>query len=280
LERLLGTERRGELGRLVIPVTGQSGRLRDLAEAIGCEQIFNMPDDFGAGFGVLSSVGLLPAALLGLDCIRLLQGAVAMNEHFRAVNFDENVVLQYVAINHWLASKRGKTIRVMKVWSKALESLGLWYAQLLDRSISEHDLGMTHTLVNTADLRSRQHEHRHGGSDKVFHNLIVENDRCDHLFACDNDFNQDGSEDLAKKTITEIRNDVINATNHTLHEDGRPTIDIILPHIDTYYLGQLFQMLMIATVIEGRLLGVDPCQRPGPEQYGSNMSENLGRVAY
>jgi glucose-6-phosphate isomerase len=281
LERSLGAERRGERRRLVIPVTGESGRLRDLAEAIGCEQIFSMPEDNDGCFGVLSSVGLLPAALLGLDCIRFLEGAVAMNEHFRAVGFDENVVLQYVAINHWLASKRGKTIRVMHVCSKALESVGLWYAQLLARSINEHELGTTPlTLTNTEGLRRRQQRHQWGRNDKVFNNLIVECDRCDPLFMGDNDLNQGGLQNLAGKTITEVRNDVIRATNDALHEDGRPTTDIILPHIDTYYLGQLFQMLMIATAIEGRLLGIDPFRQPGREPYVGNMSENLGRVSY
>jgi glucose-6-phosphate isomerase len=59
----------------------------------------------------------------------------------------------------------------------------------------------------------------------------------------------------------------IRGTNDALHADGRPTTDIILPTIDTHVLGQLFQMLMIATVIEGRLLGINPYGQPGVEQY-------------
>ena len=281
LERSLGPDRRGDLRRLVIPVIGKSSRLHDLTEAIGCEQIFSVADTVGDCFGVLSSVGLLPAALLGLDCIRLLEGAVAMNEHFRAASFDENVVLQFVAINHWLAFKRGKTIRVMSAWSQALESVGLWYDQMLTGSIGQYDLGVTPlTLVNTRDLHSRQLQHQQGRSDKVFNNLIVENDRCDHLFIGDLDGVQDGLNDLAKKTMTEIRNAAIRGANDALHEHGRPTTDIILPHIDTYYLGQLFQMLMIATVIEARLLGIDPFAQPCLDHYKRNMSENLGRIAY
>jgi len=50
-----------------------------------------------------------------------------------------------------------------------------------------------------------------------------------------------------------------------------------LPQIDTHVLGQLFQMLMIATVIEGRLLGINPYGQPGVEQYKTNMNKNLGR---
>ncbi len=130
----------------------------------------------------LSSVGLMPAAMLGLDCIKLLEGAVAMNEHFKTAPFEENVVLQYVAVNHLLAQHRDKTIRVMSVWSKALESVGLWYDQLLAESNGKEGLGVTPlTTINTRDLHSRHQQHQQGRNDKVFNNVIVENYRSDHL---------------------------------------------------------------------------------------------------
>ena len=71
------------LRKLVVPVTGTTGKLRALAEQLGCESVFPVPEGVGGRFSVLSSVGLLPAALLGLNVVRLLQGAAAMNEHFR-----------------------------------------------------------------------------------------------------------------------------------------------------------------------------------------------------
>jgi glucose-6-phosphate isomerase len=63
-----------------------------------------------------------------------------------------------------------------------------------------------------------------------------------------------------------------------LRTDARPTTTITLPAIEPFYLGQLYQMLMIATVIEGRLLGVNPYGQPGVEKYKINMNKNLGRV--
>ncbi len=279
LECSLGADAAKELRRLVIPVTGDSGKLHDLATAIGCDEIFSVPEGVGGRFSVLSSVGLMPAALLGLDCMRLLEGAVAMNEHFINANFADNVVLQYVAVNHLLAIKRDKTIRVMSVWSKALESVGLWYDQLLAESNGKQGLGVTPlTTVNTRDLHSRHQQHQQGRNDKVFNNVIVENDRSDRLAVGKSDRNQDTLNDIADKTLPEIMNAAIQGTNDALHEDGRPTTDIILPHIDTHVLGQLFQMLMIATVIEGRLLGINPYGQPGVEQYKRNMNKYLGRV--
>lgn len=279
LESTLTDGNKDQVGRLVIPVTGESGKLYDLATEIGCKEIFSVPDGVGGRFSVLSSVGLMPAACLGLDCMQLLEGAVAMNEHFKNAPYAENVVLQYVAVNHLLSQHRGKTIRVMSVWSKALESVGLWYDQLLAESNGKQGLGVTPlTTVNTRDLHSRHQQHQQGRNDKVFNNLIVETYRCGHLAVGRSDRNQDTLNDIADKKLPEIMAAAIKGTNDALNQDGRPTTDIILPTINTHVLGQLFQMLMIATVIEGRLLGVNPYGQPGVEQYKKNMNKNLGRA--
>ncbi len=274
----LGDTAKDRLGRLVIPVTGSSGKLHDLATAIGCDEIFRVPSGVGGRFSVLSPVGLMPAAMLGLDCMKLLEGAVVMNEHFRNTKYSDNVVLQYVAVNHLLAEHRGKSIRVMSVWSKALESVGFWYDQLLAESNGKRGLGVTPlTTVNTRDLHSRQQQHQQGANDKVFNNVIVRSCRSDPLVVGVSERNEDALNDIADKTLPEIMDAAIRGTNDALHADGRPTTDIILPQIDTYFLGQLFQMLMIATVIEGRLLGINPYGQPGVEQYKKSMNNNLGR---
>lgn len=278
LECSLGADAEKWLSRLVVPVTGKSGKLQDLAKELGCSEIFNVPDGVGGRFSVLSAVGLMPAAFLGLDCMQLLEGAVAMNEHFKTAPVSENIVLQYVAVNHLLHVHRQKTIRVMSVWSKALESVGLWYDQLLAESNGKDGLGVTPlTTVNTRDLHSRHQQHQQGRNDKVFNNIVVENYRSDHLGVGNSGRNQDTLNDIADKTLPEIMSAAIKGTNDALREDGRPTTNLILPSISTHTLGQLFQMLMIATVIEGRLLGVNPYGQPGVEQYKRNMNKNLGR---
>ncbi|QDV65007.1 glucose-6-phosphate isomerase [Crateriforma conspicua] len=279
LESELGEQAKDWLGKLVVPVTGEGGKLFNLAQEIGCEEVFSVPDGVGGRFSVLSPVGLVPAAFLGLDCMKLLEGAVAMNEHFKTADYADNVVLQYVAVNHLLAQHRGKSIRVMSVWTKALESLGLWYDQLLAESNGKDGKGVTPlTTVNTRDLHSRHQQHQQGANDKVFNNVIVQSVRTDALAVGHSERNQDGMNDIAEKTLPEIMSAAIKGTNDALHADGRPTTDIILPKIDTHVLGQLFQMLMIATVIEGRLLGINPYGQPGVEQYKKNMNKNLGRA--
>ena len=278
LENQMGGDAKKWLPELVVPVTGTSGKLFDLAKQIGCGEIFEVPEGVGGRFSILSSVGLMPAAILGLDCMQLLRGAVAMTEHFQTAPFEENVVLQFVAVNHLLEKHRGATVRVLSVWSKALESVGLWYDQLLAESLGKASLGATPlTTVNTRDLHSRHQQHQQGRTDKVFNNIIVRDPRMDAMKVGRSDRNQDGLNDIAERTMPELMQAAIKGTNDALHEDGRPSTDIVLPQIHVHVLGQLFQMLMLATVVEGRLLGINPYGQPGVEQYKRNMNRNLGR---
>ena len=88
-------------------------------------------------------------------------------------------------------------------------------------------------------------------------------------------YNQDGLNDLADKTLIDIMHAALLGTNQAYREDGRATTDLILPRSDETSLGQLFQMLMLATVVEGRLIGTNPYGQPGVEAYKKNMNALL-----
>jgi glucose-6-phosphate isomerase len=277
LERSTGGDR-AKLIELLVPVTGIGGKLHKMASDLGATDVYPVPDGVGGRFSVLSAVGLVPAALLGVNVIELLQGASAMTEHFATASPEENIVLQYVATNHLLEKKRGVRIRVMSVWSKALESLGLWYDQLAAESLGKDLIGFTPlTTVNTRDLHSRHQQHQQGSRDKVFNNIIVDEVRFDHLAIGKRSSDADSLNDIAEKTLPEIMAAAIEGTNQALQEDGRPYTNLFLPRVDELHMGQLFQMLMLATVVEGRLMGINPYGQPGVESYKKNMNRLLGR---
>ena len=267
------------LQRLIVPVTGKHGKLYDLSKALGKQddELFEVPDGVGGRFSILSAVGLLPAAILGIDVVRLLEGAAAMNQHFRAADPSKNMVLQYVGVcNVW--EQQGATTRVLQVWSKALEAVGLWYDQLLAESLGKQGRGATPlTAVNTRDLHSRAQQHQEGSRDKLYHNVIVDQWRTDPIAIGKSELDQDKLNDLAEKTLPDIMSAAIAGTNQAYRDDGRPTANIHLPQVDAYTLGQLFQMLMLATVVEGRLIGINPYGQPGVELYKRNMNRLLGR---
>lgn len=265
-----------ELGKYVVPVTGTSGKLFDLATALGCTERFPVPDGVGGRFSVLSAVGLLPAAVMGLDIEALLTGAAEMNEHFETAAFDENIVLQYVAAAHAMEEKHGADIRILSTWGKRLEAVGLWYDQLLAESLGKEERGaMPLTIVNTRDLHSRGQQHQEGKRDKYITNLIVEEGKREPLSIGQSDNNQDGLNELSGKTLPDVLSAAIAGTNQAYREDNRPTADLVLPNLDEQHLGQLLQMLMLATVVEGRLIGINPYGQPGVEAYKKNMNAIL-----
>jgi glucose-6-phosphate isomerase len=263
---------------LIIPVTGNTGRLADLSKALGCKEQFPVPDGVGGRFSILSAVGLVPAALMGLDVLRLLQGAALMNKHFRETKAEENIVLQYVGLCHLMETRRLANLRILCMWAKSLECAGLWYDQLLAESLGKRLLGATPlTTVNTRDLHSRAQQHQQGRRDKLFVNVIIDKWRFDSLTVGKSDFDQDKLNDISGKTMPELMSAAIQGTNEAYQSDGRPTIDLHLPTTDVTVMGQYFQWLMIATVVEGRLLGINPYGQPGVQMYKAAMKRILGR---
>ena len=215
---------------------------------------------------------------LGVDVVALLEGAAAMNEHFRTAAAGENAVLDYVGVSHLMEENRGASIRVLSVWAKALESAGLWYDQLLAESLGKAEKGATpFTALNTRDLHSRAQQHQEGRRDKLHTNVIADAWRCDPLPIGASEFNHDQLDELAEKTLPELMAAAIQGTNESYHEDNRPTADIRLPQVDEAAMGQFFQMMMLATVVEGRLMGINPYGQPGVEGYKKNMNRILGR---
>ncbi len=278
LKASLSREAAGGVGKLVLPVTGTSGKLYELARELGCEEMFAVPDGVGGRFSILSAVGLVPAALMGLDVERLLMGAAAMNEHFRNKGPAENIVLQFVGVCHLMEKLRGCTTRVLSTWGKRLEAAGLWYDQLLAESLGKKERGaLPLTVVNTRDLHSRGQQHQEGARDKLITNLIVDRPRGAPIRIGKSDLDQDGLNELADKSLADVMAAAIEGTNQAYREDDRPTTDLRLPRLDEYTLGQFFQMMMLATVVEGRLIGVNPYGQPGVEAYKKNMNAILRR---
>ena len=177
-----------------------------------------------------------------------------------------------------MEQKRAAHTRVLSVWSQGLEAVGLWYDQLLAESLGKRGQGaLPLTVVNTRDLHSRGQQHQQGRRDKLITNLIVEHPRRKILPVGHSQFDFDQLNDLADKGLPDIMAAAIAGTNRAYADDHRPTADIRLPHLSEAPVGQLLQMFMLATVVEGRLIGINPYGQPGVEAYKQHMNTLLGR---
>lgn len=270
----------GQAQDLIVPVTGERGKLRDLSDAAGFRDIFSIPEGIGGRFSVLTAVGLLPAAAVGIDIRQLLQGAADMTDVFRTAGCGSNPVLDYTGVCHAFETDHGMNERVLSTWGCRLEAIGFWYDQLLSESLGKHERGATPlTVVNTRDLHSRGQQHQEGTRNKLITNLLP-GASCETPLAIpqrDDDF--DGLNRYAGRTLSEVLQAAVDGTNEAYRDDRRPTADICLPGVSAHSVGQLFQMLMLATVTEGRLTGINPYGQPGVEAYKKNMVRILSGAA-
>ena len=199
-----------------------------------------------------------------------------MTDHFRSAGYGSNAVLDYTAVGHAFEMDHGMTTRLLSTWGSKLEAIGLWYDQLLSESLGKHEKGATPlTIVNTRDLHSRGQQHQEGRRDKLITNLLPGCTTQEPLTLPSRDDDHDQLNRFAGYELPRILQAAIDGTNKAYADDNRPTTDIALPTINEHTVGQIFQMLMLATVVEGRLAGTNPYGQPGVEAYKKNMNAIL-----
>jgi glucose-6-phosphate isomerase len=188
--------------------------------------------------------------------------------------------LQFAAVNHLTAAECGKSTRVLAVWSKKLEALGWWYDQLLSESLGKQGVGPTPvTVVQPRDLHSRGQQHQDGTRDKLINNVFVRGTRHAPIAVGMADRNEDDLNQFSRKTVPDLLKAAHKGTTEAYADAARPTTDLTLPALSEHVMGQVMQMLMLATVVEGRLLGVNPYGQPGVEAYKRNIGRILKEAA-
>jgi glucose-6-phosphate isomerase len=266
------------LRQLFAAATAAASKVRDLFHSAGHDdaEVLTIPETVNERYSVFSAAGLLPAALMGLDVRALLLGAAAMTKRFLEEPFDRNPVLQFAAVNYLMAEELNKPVRVLSIWSKKLQAVGLWYDHLVAESLSRQGRGPTPlTVVQTRDLHTRGQQHQEGPRDRFINNLIVKSPRAVAILVQMADHNEDELNPLARKGLPDLCSAALRGANLAYFDAARPTADLVVPTLSEHTMGQLLQMLMLATVVEGRLMGINPYGQPGVEVYQRNMHELL-----
>jgi glucose-6-phosphate isomerase len=92
------------------------------------------------------------------------------------------------------------------------------------------------------------------------------------------DRNEDDLNQFSRKNYADLQDAAFRGTMEAYQDAARPTADIILPTLTEHTIGQLMQMLMLATVVEGRLMKLNPYGQPGVEVYQTNLIRNLKAI--
>lgn len=254
------------------------GALLTLAKEEGYET-FTIPDDVGGRFSVLTAVGLLPIAAAGINIEELMQGAADARAEYSNENVEENACYQYAAVRNALLRK-GKTTEIVVNYEPCLQYFGEWWKQLYGESEGKDGKGLYPSSVNfSTDLHSLG-QYIQDGQRILFETVInVEHPRKD-VELKEEASDLDGLNYLAGKTMDFVNKQAFQGTILAHVDGGVPNVVINLPAINAYHMGQLIYFFEKACGISGYLLGVNPFDQPGVEEYKKNMFALLGKKGF
>lgn len=271
----------------IIATTSQrKGNLIKLAQEEGFETFF-IPEGVGGRFSELSPVGLLPAAVVGIDVSKLLKGARDMDRKCRSRYVAKNPALA-LALLQYISMKQGKNVSVMMPYADSLKYIADWYAQLWAESLGKEkdkdgnmvNVGQTPVkALGVTDQHSQVQLYNEGPFDKVITFIEVGEFRGDVVIpqGCESFPNVNF---LCGHSLSELMNNELKATRYNLTRRGRANYTIYMDKVDAYNIGALIYLLEMQTAYAGAMLNVDAYDQPGVEGGKDAAYALFGRKGY
>jgi glucose-6-phosphate isomerase len=254
------------------------GALKTLADEEGYES-FVIPDDVGGRYSVLTAVGLLPIAVSGSDIEAMMKGAAQAREDFSNSELEENAAYQYAAVRNALYNK-GKTIEMLINYEPSLQYFSEWWKQLFGESEGKDQKGIYPSSANfSTDLHSMGQYVQEGRRD-LFETIIKVEKPRHELFIEEAESDLDGLNYLAGKSVDFVNNKAFEGTMLAHTDGGVPNLVLTIPQLDEYTFGYLVYFFEKACAMSGYLLGVNPFDQPGVEEYKVNMFALLGKPGF
>ena len=277
LEERYGRE--GAKQRIIVTTDPVNGTLRSLAEEEGY-QTFTIPPDVGGRYSVLTPVGLLPMAVAGIDIEEMLQGAAEERREILLPS-KKNEAWLYAAARHALY-EAGKRVEILACYEPAFRFFGEWWKQLYGESEGKGGQGLFPATVEfSADLHSMGQYIQDGGRFLLETVVQFENPRSlcpvpsrpaeyppgDHW----------GLEHLYGRDLHFVNQQALRGTLLAHVDGGVPNLLLTATGRNPFCAGQLIYFFQYACAISGYLLGVNPFDQPGVEEYKTNMQALLGK---
>jgi glucose-6-phosphate isomerase len=272
LEQDLGAEAANRIVAVTTEGQNEQGKYKSpLCELAANEgyRTFGVPENVGGRFSVLCPVGLVPAALIGIDIDALARGAAEMTHRSWLPYLDENVALR-AALWNWLIWSK-KPIQVAFPYSNQLWGTAFWFRQLWAESLGKirngtENVGQTPVAaLGVTDQHSQVQLYIEGPNDKVFTFWKVEEFGSPDTIPA-HKFGLPSVDYLVDQTLTKLIDAEQRATAAALSMNGRPHCTVTLDRLDEEHLGAFLQMMEFQTAFIGELLEIDAFNQPGVEQ--------------
>ena len=273
LERRYGPER---AKRRIYAITDpHRGALRQMAKEEGWET-FSIPANVGGRFSVLSPVGLLPMAVAGIDIHKVLQGAYEAKEHYDNLRSLENPVWLYAGLRN-LLYRNGMAIELLTSFEPDFRFFGMWWQQLFGESEGKDGQGLFPAYAEfTADLHSLGQMIQEG-KHNLFETMIRFDPPRQGLMVGQDVKNLDGLNYLAGQKLDHVDEMAYQGTLQA-HVDGDVSvISMDVGELNEAKVGELFYFFELSCGVSAYILGVNPFDQPGVEQYKRNMFRLLGK---
>jgi len=284
LRRRLG----GRYNRHIVATTdAQGGFLRPIAEQEGYRTL-EVPAGVGGRFSVLSSVGLLPAAVVGINIRQLLAGSAAMDARCQYPDLRRNPAYLAAALLYLADTRQGLHTVVMMPYCDALKDVSDWFRQLWAESLGNRlalDGSQVHCGQNpvkalgTTDQHSQVQLYVEGPCDKIIALIAV--DRPARTMRIPKAFpSVEGVAYLGGQTLNALMQAELDGTAIALTDAGRPNYTIRLPRVNAHAVGQLLFLLEMQTAMAGKLYGVNAFDQPGVEAGKRAAYALMGRRGF
>ena len=254
------------------------GALKTLAQNEGYEQ-FVVPDNVGGRYSVLTAVGLLPIAVAGIDIDKLMIGAKTAQDRYDDSNLKYNECYQYAVVRNILY-KLYKNIEILVNYEPKMHYFTEWWKQLFGESEGKDQMGIFPAGVDfTTDLHSMG-QYIQEGRRNLFETVIsIKTPNSDITINPDDD-NLDGLNYLAGKGLDYVNKKAMEGTIKAHVSGDVPNIVIELEKLDEENIGELIYFFEKACAMSGNILGVNPFNQPGVEEYKKNMFKLLEKPGY
>jgi glucose-6-phosphate isomerase len=277
---------KGAKKHIVCTTDAKNGNLRPIADEQGYKS-FIIPAGVGGRFSELTPVGLLPAAMCGIDIEELLAGAAYMDELCKTDNTFKNPASMYAILNY-LAMKKGKNISVIMPYADSLKYIGDWYAQLWAESLGKKfdnegkvvNVGQTPVrALGATDQHSQVQLYAEGPKDKVV--VFVGVDKYKASLEIPKIYSNIPSLGfLGGETHNKLLKTEQMATEYALLKAGQTNMTLTLPEVNEFTLGQVLYLFEVATGFAGELLDINAFDQPGVEEGKNATYAMFGRPGY
>ena len=250
----------------------EKGLLRDIAKKDGITT-FEVPQKVGGRFSVLSAVGLLPSALIGIDIKAIFAGAKKMRDVITKSAPEKNPALTLAAAQYLMDTKKGKCMTIMMPYNNSLYRTADWYRQLLAESIGKNEKTGPTPLkaLGTTDQHSQLQLYTEGPNNKLIIFLRslrhAKDPKIGNVLPKEIGY-------LNNKKLSEIMDAAYMGTAESLADKKRPNLTIEIPICDEENIGALIMLLEFQVALLGLMYKVDAFNQPGVE-HGKQITKSL-----